>query len=142
MTTVVLARTLSAFVGLVLAIGTWGWQPLLAARADANGAELFTTYCASCHGTEGTGNGPLARALRHEPANLTEIARKNGGVFPAARVRRIVEGRDVEAHGDRDMPVWGDAFTMTRDGRSRESADARIAAIVAYLESIQHREAQ
>jgi hypothetical protein len=63
-------------------------------------------------------------------------------VFPAARVRRLVEGRDVESHGDRDMPVWGDAFKATRDGRAREAADARIAAIVVYLESIQHRAAQ
>jgi hypothetical protein len=79
--------------------------------------------------------------MRHPPTNLTEIARKNGGMFPTTRVRRIIEGRDVESHGDRDMPVWGDAFKTTRDGRSRETADARIAAIVLHLESIQHREA-
>jgi mono/diheme cytochrome c family protein len=108
----------------------------------STGSELFATYCASCHGTDATGHGPLARALRHAPPNLTEIARSNGGVFPTARVHRIIEGRDVESHGDRDMPVWGDAFVATREGRSRENANARIAAIVAYLESIQHREAQ
>jgi mono/diheme cytochrome c family protein len=129
-------------IALTLAASTWICPRPLAAAAAPNGAELFVTYCASCHGTEGTGNGPLARALRHAPANLTEIARNNGGMFPAARVRRIVEGRDVESHGDRDMPVWGDAFKTTRDGRSRETADARIGAIVLYLESIQHREAQ
>jgi hypothetical protein len=80
--------------------------------------------------------------LRHAPPILTELARKNGGTFPMARVRRIIEGRDVESHGDRDMPVWGDAFKTSRDGGSRENADARIAAIAVYLESIQHREAQ
>lgn len=131
----------AALVGLMIAVSAWARQGPLAA-AEPNGGELFATYCASCHGAEGTGNGPLARAMRHAPTNLTEIARKNGGMFPAARIRRIIEGRDVESHGDRDMPVWGDAFKTTRDGRSRANADARIAAIVVYLESIQHREAQ
>ena len=49
---------------------------------------------------------------------------------------------NVESHGDRDMPVWGDPFTLTREGRFRDGAEARIAAIVRYLESIQRREAQ
>ena len=135
---------MSGVVGLALifAISAGRWQKPLAAASASDGAELFTTYCASCHGAEGFGNGPAARALRHAPPNLTELARKNGGIFPMARVRRIIEGRDVESHGDRDMPIWGDAFKATRDGRSRENADTRIAAIAVYLESIQRREAQ
>jgi hypothetical protein len=84
----------------------------------------------------------MAGALRQAPADLTEISKRNGGMFPAARVRRIIEGREIESHGDRDMPVWGDAFKTTREGRSQEGADARIASIVRYLESIQRREAQ
>jgi mono/diheme cytochrome c family protein len=110
--------------------------------ARDDGAVLYKTYCATCHGVDATGNGPLARALRHAPTDLTELARHNGGLFPSARVHRIVEGRDVESHGDRDMPVWGDAFAATRDGRSAAAADARIAAIIRYLEAIQHRDAQ
>jgi mono/diheme cytochrome c family protein len=135
---------MSILVGLALifTVSAGSWQRPVAAASGPDGAELFTTYCASCHGAEGLGNGPVAHALRHAPANLTELARKNGGIFPMARVRRIIEGRDVESHGDRDMPVWGDAFKTTRDGGSRESADARIAAIAVYLESIQRREAQ
>lgn len=108
---------------------------------SSNGRELFTTYCASCHGLDASGNGPLARALRHAPPDLTVLSAKNGGMFPAARARRIVEGRDVESHGDRDMPVWGDAFKSTSEGRSSESANARIDAVVGYLESIQRRAA-
>jgi mono/diheme cytochrome c family protein len=129
-------------VGLVLSGSTHTWQGAGGDATAADGAELFKTYCASCHGAEATGHGPVARALRHAPADLTQIAKKNGGMFPTARVHRIIAGRDIESHGDREMPVWGDAFTTTRDGRSRERADARIAAIVRYLESIQHREAQ
>lgn len=81
----------------------------------------------------------MAPALRKPPADLTQIAAKNGGVFPTERVRRIIDGRDVISHGDPEMPVWGDAFKTSRDGYSEESVRARILAIVRYLESIQRR---
>jgi mono/diheme cytochrome c family protein len=106
---------------------------------EADGRELFTTYCASCHGTSGEGNGPAAAAMRRTPPDITRIALTNGGAFPTDRVRRIIDGREVEAHGDRDMPVWGDAFKATRSGRSEASVRARIEAIVRYLMSIQRR---
>jgi mono/diheme cytochrome c family protein len=130
-----------AVIGLVLLpVSGLGWQREADGITAAHGAELFKTYCASCHGADGTGNGPLARALRHAPADLTQIAKRNGGMFPTARLQRIVAGRDIESHGDREMPVWGDAFTTTREGRSQKITDARIAGIVLYLQSIQHRE--
>src|SRR5579863_5426977 len=69
------------------------------------GGELFVTYCASCHGVTGRGNGPAAEALRRPPADLTQFAKHNGGVFNAASVRSIVDGRAVRAHGSMDMPV-------------------------------------
>jgi mono/diheme cytochrome c family protein len=123
-------------VGLVLSVNSHTWQ------GDADGAKLFKTYCASCHGAEATGNGPVAPALRQTPADLTRIAKRNGGMFPADRVHRIIAGREIESHGDREMPVWGDAFTTTREVQPRDGADTRIAAIVRYLESIQERAAQ
>lgn len=129
---------LASAIGLALPPLARAWsQP-----SDADdGAELFRTYCASCHGTTATGRGPATGSLRHTPPDITLLSKKNGGLFPAARVRRIIEGRDVESHGDRDMPIWGDAFRPTREGRTQGKADARIAAIVRYLESIQQREA-
>jgi mono/diheme cytochrome c family protein len=134
------------FVVLVaVAVGSLAVPHMRAGGRDAliaaDGEELFKTYCASCHGLDATGNGPLARLLRHAPADLTQLSKKNGGMFPGARVRRVVEGRDVESHGDRDMPIWGDAFKKG-DGRSSEIAGARLDAIVEYLASIQHRQAQ
>ena len=105
------------------------------------GRQLFNTYCASCHGVTGTGNGPAAASMRRTPPDITGLAMANGGVFPVARVGRIVDGRDVEAHGDRDMPVWGDAFKALRGGRSEEAVRARIAAVLEYLASIQRRQA-
>jgi mono/diheme cytochrome c family protein len=130
-------------LGLVLSVvGAQTWQGEADKATAMEGADLFRTYCASCHGVDATGNGPVASALRHAPPNLTLIAKRNGGTFPAARVRRIIEGWDIESHGDRDMPVWGDPFTLTRDSRSRDVAAVRIAAIIRYVESIQRREAQ
>ena len=55
------------------------------------------------------------------------------------RLRRIVDGREVEAHGNRDMPVWGVTFKTTGQGSSEATARARIDAIVEYLASIQRR---
>jgi mono/diheme cytochrome c family protein len=140
-------RTTSHFValGLMLTALTALLTGRLSARGDESpvpeGEELFRTYCASCHGLDATGNGPLALALRHQPSDLTQLSKRNGGMFPGARVRRIIEGRDIESHGDRDMPVWGDVFKK-RNGQSKEAADQSIRAIVQYLESLQHRQAQ
>ena len=104
------------------------------------GSRLFRTYCASCHGITARGNGPLAESLlRHTPPDLTTYAARNGGVFPTERLRRIIDGRDVPTHGDRDMPVWGDAFKALPGGSSDEAIAARIAAILRYLEGIQVR---
>lgn len=108
-----------------------------AASTDADGQALYTTHCASCHGTSARGNGPVAASLRVPPADLTQVAAKNGGNFPRAKAYRVVDGRDVGAHGNADMPVWGDAFR--RHGLTDKESKARIEAIVAYLESIQAR---
>ena len=109
---------------------------------DALGSQLFRTYCASCHGVTARGNGPLADALRRPPPDLTQFTRRNGGVFPSARVYDIIDGRGVPSHGDREMPIWGDAFRYTREGATAESIKERIEAIVAYLAAIQERAAE
>jgi mono/diheme cytochrome c family protein len=111
----------------------------LPAAADEDGRALFMTYCASCHGASARGDGPVALSLRVRPADLTQFAAKNGGVFPAARTQRIIDGRDVGAHGNPDMPVWGRAFRTLPGSDTVEHVKARIAAIVRYLESIQER---
>jgi len=108
-------------------------------RPAESGAALFRTYCASCHGTDGRGAGPMADHLRRVPPNLTSFAVRNGGVFPGERVRRIIDGREVRGHGSFEMPVWGDAFRRTREGLTEEAAAARIEAIVKHLEAIQER---
>lgn len=107
--------------------------------AGDKGRQLFETYCASCHGRTARGDGPIAEQLRRGVPDLTRMAVRSGGMFPEDRVYRIIDGRDVPAHGDRDMPVWGDAFRAPRSGMGRDDADARIEAMVRYLEAIQER---
>jgi mono/diheme cytochrome c family protein len=105
------------------------------------GSQLFRTHCSACHGTTGRGDGPMADQLRRTPPDLTKYTARNGGVFPSERVSRIIDGRDVPSHGNREMPVWGDVFKTVRGGSSAEAVKARIAAIVKYLEGIQERAA-
>jgi mono/diheme cytochrome c family protein len=107
--------------------------------ARTDGRALFLEHCASCHGATARGDGPVASSLRDFPGDLTQFAKRNGGVFPSAKVLRIVEGRDVGAHGSGEMPVWGHVFRTTPSATADGSATERIDAIVRYLESIQER---
>ena len=108
-----------------------------------NGPELYRTYCASCHGLEGHGGGPVASSLRVEVPDLTQIAHRQGGRFPEAQIRRIIDGRTtVPPHGTRDMPVWGQAFRTASangadDSKGGAEADRLIDLLVQYLRSIQ-----
>src|SRR6516164_9613587 len=76
------------------------------------GRDIFISYCAPCHGRDGTGNGPVASSLKAAPANLTLLARRNGGTFPRSDVEAFVKNGppEVSAHGSSDMPVWGPTF--------------------------------
>jgi hypothetical protein len=103
-----------------------------------NGAELFRSYCASCHGTAAKGDGPLAANLRIAPADLSRLARRNHGKFDTDKVRQAIDGRGrKEIHGGSDMPVWGDAFKRAGEGYSEAKVKDRIDALVEYLASLQ-----
>ena len=72
----------------------------------------YRSSCASCHGAEGKGDGPIAEHLMPKPVNLQLISKNNGGVFPADDVYKIVDGRQtVRAHGSSEMPVWGSKYS-------------------------------
>lgn len=103
----------------------------------ASGKEMFVAYCASCHGTDAKGSGPAAAALNSKPADLTALAKNNGGKFPADRVMSILRGEaTVTAHGNRDMPVWGPVFWKMSQGRPAE-LQQRVTNLTHYLESLQ-----
>jgi mono/diheme cytochrome c family protein len=131
----------SVFVAALWSLPSSAQAPRAEPEEQADGGQLFKTWCASCHGLTAQGNGPLAPMMKAPVPDLTVIAGKNGGLFPSARVARIVDGRDVVSHGDPEMPIWGTAFKSTKDGYSEASVRARIDAVVRYLESIQKRNA-
>ena len=108
-----------------------------AENGPASGAEMYTAYCASCHGKTGKGDGPAAVALKVPPPDLTILARKNGGRFPAGQVFQIIEwGGAIASHGSREMPVWGVAFRPVSN-QSQKQVTARIEVLTKYIASIQ-----
>lgn len=107
-------------------------------RQRITGAEVFRTYCATCHGQLGRGDGPLADSMRRKPADLTEIARRNNGEYPSELVYRTIDGKQpVRGHGGPDMPVWGDAFARSRDGGDPAVVKERIDSLVAFIRTLQ-----
>jgi mono/diheme cytochrome c family protein len=141
------ASALAQFLPVVV---VWLGLPVLAAvqtTAPKNpdlviksvaGQDLFEFYCASCHGRDGKGNGRVAPALKVAPPDLTTLAQRNRGTFPAARVAGVLEGEErlsTPAHGASDMPVWGPIFKGL-DSRD-EVNEQRIENLVKYIESIQ-----
>jgi mono/diheme cytochrome c family protein len=108
--------------------------------STSSGAQLFHRYCESCHGKNGEGDGPVAPFFKLLPPDLTRISRRSGGSFPAERVRRIIDGRDVpRPHGTREMPIWGLEFewSATQPADARAAADTSITRLVEHLRSIQ-----
>jgi len=106
-----------------------------------DGQKYFVRYCASCHGTSGTGDGPVAKSLTKPPANLRMLSDKYGSPLPAARLAQLIDGRDaVRAHGTADMPVWGERLYATGEGERGELGISEvIGKIVAYLDTIKDR---
>ncbi|MGE3177809.1 MAG: cytochrome c [Vicinamibacterales bacterium] len=129
------AVSLSLAACLLFALGVidLGAQP---APVAVGGASVFSIYCASCHGTSAKGDGPIASMLTPRPPDLTRLAQRAGGAFPAERVARTIDGRNPpKGHGGGDMPVWGDALAKSRvDG---QSVELKIQQLVGYLEAIQ-----
>jgi mono/diheme cytochrome c family protein len=104
-----------------------------------SGGDLFRFYCASCHGREGKGDGPVASTLNRRPPDLTTIAKRNGGRFSSDRVERFVTGdrEPSQAHSSADMPVWGPIF-QALDPQDRMNR-IRIENVVAFIESMQSK---
>jgi mono/diheme cytochrome c family protein len=103
-----------------------------------SGSGDYLAYCASCHGAEARGDGVIAKSLKKRPADLTQLARRNNGVFPEERVVTTIDGREPgTAHGGSDMPAWGGVLAGSRDSAGAENAAVRIGVLVKYLETLQ-----
>lgn len=123
----------------------WFVTAIAADKLDI-GKDEYDGACAVCHGLTGKGNGPMmAQFVTHIP-DLTTLAKNNNGVFPFDRVYQIIDGRsEVQAHGSRDMPIWGRHFKLqtsiyfenypNQDDES--SVRSRILALTEYLYRLQ-----
>lgn len=138
-----LAGKAGACVALLVAAG----MVMAQARRDP-GERTFQTYCASCHGVSGKGDGPMVRYLVKAPTDLTLLAKNHGGVFPSLRVSDSIDGRsshETSSHGSREMPVWGTVFRApappgTVGARDPErEARQRMVDLLEYLSRIQER---
>jgi mono/diheme cytochrome c family protein len=108
----------------------------------ASGRDMYLRYCASCHGAEGRGDGPLAGSLTRPPSDLTQLAKENGGRYDERAVMAAIDGRrQVAAHGTRDMPVWGAVFEEEGRGEPRPAYHSLLQSrlLVDYLATIQEK---
>lgn len=120
-----------------------------AARAQDSdpGKSEFQSSCATCHGLDGEGKGPLSTQLKVLPSDLTVLTKKNNGVFPFETVYEVIDGRkEVAAHGTRDMPIWGNRYgpnvaqTFLVPGFDPETMiRMRILVVMDYLNRIQKK---
>ena len=110
------------------------------AAPDSSGRDTFLRHCASCHGSEGKGDGPLAAELTKPPSDLTQIAKRAGGRWDESYVMSVIDGRRaVAAHGARDMPVWGAVFEQESRGEPYPAYQGLLKSrfLVDYLRTIQ-----
>lgn len=104
-----------------------------------SGRDMYEAYCASCHGPEARGDGPVAELLTVPPPDLTQIRARLDGSFPVDELYRMIDGREeVQAHGTREMPVWGNIWEVSDSGPQSDAVvEQRINLLIEYLRSIQ-----
>jgi len=141
---------------LMIAAFTAGFAAAAQAENFEMGKAEFQSSCASCHGADARGNGPVSVQLKTSPPDLTVLARKNNGVFPNDAVYDTIYGsKEIPAHGTREMPIWGYQFIPMSnyphtidpaywkmfgpEPSSEVVVRARILAVIDYLEKIQQK---
>ena len=138
----ILLSTLVVATGLCLAQEKTAQKPEvkqtpIKQTSPASGKEMFGQYCAPCHGVDGKGNGPAASAMKSPPTDLTQLARKHDGKYPANSVASVLKfGGGPGAHGSADMPVWG-PLLQSLDKFHDTVVQQRISNLVSYIETLQ-----
>ena len=126
--------TVGSFIAMLFVVAGCSQQKV-------SGHELYSANCANCHGRYADGEGPAARDMPGGSVpDLRYLAARNGGTFPREWVTNVIDGRKtVSAHGERQMPVWGNVFTEldAANGSSKAQTDAKIQALVDYLVEVQ-----
>lgn len=105
--------------------------------SPVSGKDMYTSYCAVCHGTDGKGGGPAASALKVTPTDLTQLSKDNGGKYPSMKVVSSIHGESaLPAHGSKEMPVWGSLFWNLSGGHEGE-VQQRVSNLTKYIETLQ-----
>lgn len=101
--------------------------------SSSDGAQMFSSYCAACHGKLGRGDGPAAAALKVKPADLTQLKKNHGGTYSNKDFEEKINGMAMSsAHGSTDMPIWGPIFREIGG-----SPELRIFNLKKYIDAMQ-----
>lgn len=123
----------------------------LSGAAHAAGVDIgqreYVENCAVCHGTSGKGDGPMAGIINQKVPDLTTLSQANNGIFPYSTVYEVVDGtREAQAHGTRDMPIWGSVYNEQAPqwlgydyskGDAQSFVRGRILALIGYIQTLQ-----
>jgi len=90
------------------------------------GRRLYVSYCLLCHGADGKGDGPLAKAMKISPADLTTTVRSRSDTILTKIItgdgRQTITGRDRHNLLSEAMPEWNEVFN-----------ESQVKALIAYL---------
>lgn len=101
-----------------------------------SGAQMYQSYCASCHGTEGNGNGPAVEFLKTPAPDLTRLSLMNGGEYPEARViAKLRRSSHSQSEATLTMPDWDRLFRSLHSDRSY--VNLREYNLTTYIQSLQ-----
>lgn len=143
---------MNAMPTLVVALATIFFAAAVPAQTQAKGrfdrGKLeYEAKCMVCHGPLGKGDGSYSQLLKKAATDLTSLKKNNGGVFPVQRVMASIDGGDIKAHGERDMPIWGSVYGRETMEAAEYYGDvpytqqayvrSRLLALVDYLDRLQ-----
>jgi mono/diheme cytochrome c family protein len=111
-------------------LGAQGSEPF-------SGSSDYQVYCSSCHDAEARSDGTIAKSLKRRPSDLTQLKKRNDGVFPSDRVFKTIDGRSGGAHDNSDMPRWGGVLSKASESASPQQTVERIDTLVKYLDTLQ-----
>lgn len=127
-------------VGLAATLQAHASGSTVSSAVQQAGRDYYVEACASCHGMDGRGEGPVAPSLAVKPPDLTTMAARRKGKYPYEELASYIDGRKaIAAHGSREMPVWGERFAeeYPKDPQQDRIIHGKVLMLLVYLESIQ-----